>query len=130
MNPKKQLRLLVCDPDPQGQKTIQEYLQDSSIRVLFTAPSEPFESTLAKHSPFNAIVIDVTNPGKRSCDTLVAAVKHVAPSAEVIFLSRFADEMLWSHVLELGAYDLLPKPLERAEFLRAVTGAVHHTRAA
>ncbi|MBZ5497103.1 MAG: response regulator [Acidobacteriia bacterium] len=130
MNQEKQLRLLVCDPDPQGQKMIKEYLRDSSIRVFFTSPSEPFEVTLTKHSPFNAVVIDLSNPAKRSCDVLVSAVKQVAPSAEVIFMSRLADEMLWSQVLALGAYDLLAKPPERTEFLRTVFGAVQHIQAA
>jgi DNA-binding NtrC family response regulator len=130
MNSKIQFRLLVCDPDPQGQKMIRECLQDSSIKVLFSSPAEPLENTLAKYSPFNAVVIDLPTPAKRSCDNLVSAVKRVAPSAKVIFLSRLADEKLWSQVLSLGAYDLLPKPLERTEFLRTVFGAVRHDQVA
>ena len=129
MNKEKQFRLLVCDPDPQGREMIKECLQDSSIRVFFTSPAEPLESTLAKHSPFNAVVIDLSSLANKSCDDLVAAVKQVAPRAEVIFLSRIADEMLWSEVLSRGAYDLLPKPVERSEFLRTVFGAVHNQAA-
>jgi DNA-binding NtrC family response regulator len=130
MNKEKQIRLLVCDPDPQGQAMIKECLQDSSIRVFFTSPTEPLEKTLAKHSPFNAVVIDLSALAEKSCDDLVSAVKLVAPRAEVIFLSRLADEMLWSEVLSGGAYDLLPKPVERSEFLRTVFGAVHSNQAA
>ncbi len=126
----KQLRLLVCDPDPKDQEMIQDYLKDSPVMVFFTSQAEPFERTLSQHSPFNAVVIDLSNPAKRSCDALVSAVKHVTPGAEVIFLSRLADEMLWSQVLSLGAYDLLPKPPERQEFLRTVFGAIHHSHEA
>ncbi len=130
MNPEKQLRLLVCDPDPQAQKIIREYLRDSSIRVYFTSPSEPFESTLSNHSPFHAVVIDLSSPRRRTCDALLAAVKKASPNAQVIFMSRLADEMMWSQVLAMGAYDLLPKPPERQEFLRTVFGAVHKVQAA
>ena len=130
METQESLSLLVCDPDPQGQKMIREYLQDSSIRVFFTSPSEPFEATLRKHSPFNIVVIDLSSPVKRSCDALVAAVKKTAPRAQVIFMSRLADESLWSEVLALGAYDLLSKPPERAEFLRTVFSAAHDIQAA
>jgi DNA-binding NtrC family response regulator len=130
MNLEKQLRLLVCDPDPQDQKMIREYLRDSSIGVYFTSPSESLETTLSNHAPFHAVVIDLSNPVKRSCDALFAAVKEVSPSAQVIFMSRLADELLWSQVLEMGAYDLLPKPPERTEFLRTVFSAVQHTAAA
>jgi DNA-binding NtrC family response regulator len=130
MKSETQFRLLVCDPDPQGQKIIRECLQDSSIKVLFSSPTEPFENTLAKHFPFNAVVIDLPAPATRCCDKLVSAVKRVAPGAKVIFLSRLADEKLWSQVLSLGAYDLLPKPLERTEFLRTVFGAIQHDQVA
>jgi DNA-binding NtrC family response regulator len=130
MNPQKNWRVLVCEPDAQNQEMIRGYLQGSPIKAFFTSPAEPFENTLAKHSPFNAVVIDLSDPAKRSCYKLVDAVKRAAPGAEVIFLSRLADEMLWSQVLALGAYDLLPTPPERQEFLRTVLAAVHHTSAA
>jgi DNA-binding NtrC family response regulator len=130
MKAEKQLRLLVCDPDPQDQKMIREFLRDSSIRVFFTSPSEPLDMTLSNHSPFHAVVIDLSNPVRRSCDALFAAVKEASPSAQVIFMSRLADEMMWSQVLAIGAYDLLPKPPERQEFLRTVFGAVQNVQAA
>jgi len=37
---------------------------------------------------------------------------------------------LWSQVLALGAYDLLPTPPERGEFLRTIYSAVRHPPAA
>jgi DNA-binding NtrC family response regulator len=126
----KQLRLLVCDPDPQDRAMIEEFLRNSSISAFFTSASEPLESMLSKHSPFHAVVIDLSNSVKRSCVDMVAAVKQAAPSAQVIFMSRLADEMLWSQVLEMGAYDLLPKPPERSEFLRSVFSAVQRVPAA
>ena len=130
MNPPQPVRLLVCDPDPQCRKMIEDYLRDSSFRVYFTSPSEPFEITLSRHSPLCAVIMDLSNPAKRSCGAMMAAVKKASPGAEVIFLSRLADEILWSEVLSMGAYDLLPKPVERMEFLRSVFGAVHDSEAA
>jgi len=38
----------------------------------------------------------------------------------LIVTSRLADDCLWAEVLNLGAYDLLPKPLERLEAERVV----------
>jgi len=130
MRAEKSWRVLVCEPDAHGQEIIREYLQDSPIKAFFTSPIERLESTLAKHSPFNAVIIDLSNPATRLCNQIVAAVKQFAPGAEVIFMSRLADEMLWSEVLALGAYDLLPTPPERREFLRTVYSAVRHAPAA
>ncbi len=130
MKAEKQLRLLVCDPDPQDQRMIREFLRDSSIRVFFTSPSEPLDRILSNHSPVHAVVIDLSNPPRRSCDALFAAVKETSPNAQVIFMSRLADETMWSQVLAMGAYDLLPMPPERQEFLRTVVGAMHSVQAA
>ena len=123
-------RVLVYEPDPQSRDTIREYLRESPITVYFASPTDPFQDVLSRHFPFNAVIIDLSRPAGATCNDLVAAVKRAAPDAEVIFLSRLADEALWSQVLSLGAYDLLPQPPERQEFLRTVFGAVHHTRAA
>jgi DNA-binding NtrC family response regulator len=130
MDIQDQLRLLVCDPNPGDQKMIEEYLQDSSIRVLFATEADSLEEVLSRHSPLHAVVIDLSSPKRKSCDALVDAVKQVSPSTQVIFMSRLADERLWSEVLEMGAYDLLSTPPERTEFLRTVFNAVHHSHAA
>jgi FixJ family two-component response regulator len=41
----------------------------------------------------------------------------------VIVISRFADDYLWAEALNLGAYDVLAKPLVRAEVVRVLTSA-------
>lgn len=38
----------------------------------------------------------------------------------VVLTSRLADERLWAEALNLGAYDLLMKPFERAEAARVL----------
>jgi DNA-binding NtrC family response regulator len=130
MASRKEFRLLVCDPDPQDREMIRGYLKDSPIKVSFTSQADPLDTVLVRNSPFEAVLIDLSNPAQRSCDALVSAVKRVSPAAEIIFLSRLADEVLWSQVLSLGAYDLLPKPVERQELLRTVLGAVQNQHAA
>ena len=41
----------------------------------------------------------------------------------LIVTSRLADEYLWAEALNLGAYDVLPKPLVPAEVVRTLTQA-------
>jgi len=41
----------------------------------------------------------------------------------VIVISRLADNHLWSEALNLGAYDVLIKPLDEAEVVRVLTSA-------
>ena len=49
-----------------------------------------------------------------------AVILPIPPS--LIVTSRLADEPLWAEVLNLGAYDVLAKPFDRAEVTRVVNG--------
>lgn len=51
---------------------------------------------------------------------------HDAPP--LIVTSRLADEALWAEALNFGAYDVLGKPFDRQELLRAVHLAWFHWR--
>jgi CheY-like chemotaxis protein len=44
----------------------------------------------------------------------------------LIVTSKFADERLWAEALNLGAWDVLARPLDRTEVLRVVIGAWQH----
>jgi DNA-binding response OmpR family regulator len=42
---------------------------------------------------------------------------------QLIVTSRIADDRLWSEVLNIGGYDVLPQPLERDEVERVIAAA-------
>jgi len=44
----------------------------------------------------------------------------------LIVSSRLADERLWAEALNLGAWDVLAKPFDKREVIRAVTSAWLH----
>lgn len=44
----------------------------------------------------------------------------------LIVTSRQADDRLWVEALNLGAYDVLAKPFDRSEVLRALSNAWQH----
>jgi len=46
----------------------------------------------------------------------------------LILTSRLADDRLWAEALNLGAWDVLAKPLDRSEALRSVKYAWDHWR--
>jgi DNA-binding response OmpR family regulator len=45
---------------------------------------------------------------------------------QLIVVSRTADDYLWAEVLNCGAYDVLPRPLERDEVERVISAARRH----
>ena len=46
----------------------------------------------------------------------------------LIVTSRLADERRWAEALNLGAWDVLAKPLDRREVLRSVRAACQYRR--
>jgi len=44
----------------------------------------------------------------------------------LILTSRLADERLWAESLNLGAWDVLPKPFQAGEAVRIVAAAWQH----
>lgn len=57
---------------------------------------------------------------------LLEALSHFPDPPLLIVTSRLADERLWAEALNLGAYDVLAKPYERAEVIRGISGAWRH----
>jgi DNA-binding NtrC family response regulator len=49
---------------------------------------------------------------------------EASPGPKFIVVSRLADDRLWAEVLNLGGYDLLPKPLDADEVTRVVRSAL------
>ncbi len=47
---------------------------------------------------------------------------------EMVVISRLADHELWSEALNLGAYDVLAKPLDAGELARTLNSAWLHWR--
>ena len=54
---------------------------------------------------------------------LLAAAATVGRPPNVIVTSRLADERLWAEVLNLGGFDVLPKPLDSFEVFRVLGSA-------
>lgn len=59
---------------------------------------------------------------------MLDALRLLPDAPPLIVTSRLADERLWAEALNLGAYDVLAKPLERGELVRSVSLAWSHWR--
>jgi DNA-binding response OmpR family regulator len=53
-------------------------------------------------------------------------LRRLAQPPQLIVASRTADDYLWSEVLNIGGYDVLPQPLERDETERVIAAAGRH----
>ena len=79
-------------------------------------------SALLREEATSVVITERDLPDGDWKDVLVAI--HILRNPPLlIVISRLADDYLWAEALNLGAYDVLAKPLDQTETLRALTSA-------
>jgi DNA-binding NtrC family response regulator len=79
---------------------------------------------LSRHAP--AVVLCERDLPDGSWTDILAATSQMERAPLLLVISRHADDALWAEVLNLGGYDVLLKPFEKAEVARVVGMAWRH----
>lgn len=78
--------------------------------------------TYLRENPVGVVISHTELPDGTWKDLLEELSQFTPPPSLIVF-SRLADHRLWAEVLNLGAYDVLPAPVDRDEATRVCTGA-------
>jgi DNA-binding NtrC family response regulator len=113
---KHMIAVAVLDPkDPVTVRSVKDAPREYQSVVI---PCESKKAMLAAmmQQRVDVVVLKLSKPFDEDFRTL-AEVQIKAPHSEVIFVAQFDDEMLrdWMEVIQRGAYEFLPKPLDREE---------------
>jgi DNA-binding NtrC family response regulator len=65
---------------------------------------------------FDLVVCDYRMPGKTGMDLLIELKRRQA-SVPVLMISAYADALVEAAIMQLGALDLLKKPIRRQELI-------------
>lgn len=123
---RKRYRLLVVDADSHVHKTVSEVLSLDCCEILYKESIDQFERVFIDNSPFDAVLIDLSEPAERFFE-LVSFVKGRSPETEVIFASTLREVQLWLEAIQRGAYDYIRRPLDRRDLHRIVHSAMGRT---
>jgi DNA-binding response OmpR family regulator len=122
------ITLLSVSPHEEDHIFLQSLFGHSRWTVL-RAPNLLSADALLQTSDPSVVVCECDlMPGTWS--DLLSHVQALPQPPSFIVTSRLADDLLWAKALNLGAYDVLAKPFERAELLRSVRMAWEHWRRA
>ena len=126
---KHMIAVAILDPqDPVTVRSVKDALHEYQAVVI---PCESKRAMLAAmmQQRMDVVVLKLSKPFDEDFRTL-SEVQIKAPQAEVIFVAQFDDEMLrnWMEVIQRGAYEFLPKPLDREELKHHLVRATekHH----
>ncbi|MFL5662205.1 MAG: response regulator [Ktedonobacteraceae bacterium] len=98
-------------------------LRMSGIEVQ-TAESAQVALTMIEQHEYDAIVSDIKMPGMDGLD-LLAKVQEHHPETPVVLITGHGDHELAIQALRGGAYDYLLKPIDRDDFIAALSRALH-----
>src|SRR5262245_31316732 len=123
------LSILVWDQDdPLTVKRVTEAIEEHQSVVIPCSSAEALPFAI-QHMTVDLVILNLQKPFERAFQVL-SQIKTQAPEVEVIFVSRFDDEArwVWMEVIQRGAYEFLPKPLEVPELKRLLVQATekHH----
>jgi len=123
------ITVAVLDPkDPVTAKSVKDALREYQSIVIPCESKNAMRAAMTQQR-MDVVVLTLSEPFDEDFRTL-AEVQIKAPHAEVIFVAQFDDEMLraWMEVIQRGAYEFLPKPLDREELKHHLLRATekHH----
>jgi len=114
--------ILVADDDKNCRDSIQKVLERAghTVRAAGTVDSA-LEALAMNH--FDLVVCDYRMPEKTGIDLLLE-LKHIRRSVPVLMFSACADAKIENAMLELGAVELMKKPIRRKELIDRTAKAV------
>ncbi len=107
--------ILVADDDTTCRDSIQKVLEREG-HTVHTA--ENVDSALAalRLRHFDLVVCDYRMPGKTGIDLLME-LKRRQESVPVLMISAYADALAEQSIIQLGALELMKKPIRRQELV-------------
>lgn len=119
-------RILFVDDEPRVLAGLRRllYHQNKLWDMVFAKSAAEAANLLARDT-FDVVVLDINMPGRNGFELLVEIKANPRTrDTEVIVLTGLQDHSLKHEALELGANDLLSKPVQREELITRLNSAL------
>lgn len=114
--------VLVVDDDEGAVETLTDILTAKQYRVEIARSGEDAIS-LARTTPFDAILMDIVMPGVNGVEAL-RSIKAVDPATNVIMMTAYTRHELVEQARKAKAVAVLPKPLDMDRLLALLARTV------
>jgi DNA-binding NarL/FixJ family response regulator len=91
-------------------------------RALTAATCSEAATALRSEPAVDVVLTDLVLADGNWCDVLQLA-GDLHPEARVVVCARWADERLWTDVLEAGGFDIVVEPFQELEVRRIISQA-------
>ena len=118
-------QILVADDDRTCRDSIQKVLEREGHTVQSAESVDQALEALTVHD-FDLVVCDYRMPGKTGID-LLTELKRRQAGVPVLMISAYADALAEAAILQLGALEVLKKPIRRQALVDRPAKAVGGT---
>jgi two-component system, NtrC family, nitrogen regulation response regulator NtrX len=119
---------LLISPEEQDYEILADMFRQEGWTLRVASSLDSASAHLACGVP--TVVITERDLATGSWKDVLDWIQGLPHAPLVIVISRLADCQLWSEALNLGAYDVLAKPLNQSEVLRVLNSAWVHQKQA
>ena len=119
---------LLVSPAAEDHELLRDLFRRQGWRLEYTASFDAISMRLSQQAA--SVVITERDLSVRNWKDVLELIQSLPEPPFLIVISRQADESLWAEALNLGAYDVLAKPLNDMEALRVLTSAWDHLQQA
>jgi DNA-binding NtrC family response regulator len=117
-------QVVVLDDDAESCRALTELLTAEGFDALPFASGEMAWSAIeSRQIQPDAIVSDIRMPGLDGV-ALLRRLQARFPGIPVVLVSAFPDDRIWSEALQLGALDIVPKPIRAGLLVQLLQDAV------
>lgn len=105
------LRVLVVDDEPLIRWSLAQTLEQSGHAVVEAGDAQSAIRWVSSSGPFDVVLLDYRLPDSNDLN-LLATIRKLSPAAAVIMMTAFGTPEVMTGALQLGAYQVIPKPFE------------------
>src|SRR3989440_5594236 len=118
------LRVLVVDDDPALLQALPEALR-LRMREVTVDPADSAAAALDRIAArdYDAVVTDIKMPGMDGL-TLMAEIRGRRPDTPILMITGHGEDALAIQALRGGAYDFIPKPIDRDHIVASLHRAI------
>jgi len=121
------IRVLLVDDHAVVRKGMKAVLEDGLPSVTVAEASDGDAALAALGQPFDAVVLDLSMPGRSGIDLLVE-IKHRYPKLPVLIMSLHGEEQFAMRALRAGAAGYLTKAAAPEQLVAAVQKVIRGGR--
>ena len=116
--------ILLVSPHQADVAALKQILHHCDWEISHTDSVTAARKHLIRHAP--AVVLCERDLPDGSWTDILKTTSQMEQEPLLLVISRHADEALWAEVLNVGGYDVLLKPFEKAEVARVIGMAWRH----